>query len=106
MDSNEGSVSLSLEDLTGFSQPLGPSDLNGTGDSSYEDGATSFLSSADLSHDTFDLVGDDASDGYSRRTPSIVGKCCRCETDLSYPLVGVKFKIGMNEIPVPKKYPK
>jgi hypothetical protein len=74
MDSNEGSVSLSLEDLTGFTQSLGGSGLNGTGDSSYEDGGTSFLSSADLSHDAFDLVGDDTSDGYSRRTPSIVGK--------------------------------
>ena len=74
LDSNEGSVSLSLEDLTGFSQPLDASGLNGTGDSSYEDGGTSFLSSADLSHDAFDLVGDDTSDGYSRRTPSIVGR--------------------------------
>jgi hypothetical protein len=74
MDSNEGSVSLSLEDLTGFSQAFGGSGLNGTGDSSYEDGGTSFLSSADLSHDAFDLVADDTSDGYSRRTPSIIGR--------------------------------
>lgn len=83
MDSNEGSVSLSLEDLTGFSQPLGGSCLNGTGDSSYEDGGTSFLSSADLSHDAFDLVGDDTSDGYSRRTPSIVDM--RSESGLTSP---------------------
>ena len=74
MDSNDGSVSLSLEDLTGFPQPLGGSGLNGTEDSSYEDGGTSFLSSADLSHDAFDLVADDTSDGYNRRTPSIVGR--------------------------------
>ena len=86
MDTDAG-VSLSLDDLTSFAPPLGGSTLPGSPpthigghhnlpsshDHSFDDGTTSFLSSTDMSHDTFDIVGDNTSDGYSRRTPSIKG---------------------------------
>ena len=75
MDTDAG-VSLSLDDLTSFAPPLGGTALPGSHDHSFDDGTTSFLSSTDMSHDTFDMVGDNTSDGYSRRTPSIKGTSC------------------------------
>merc|ERR1719325_506546 len=67
MDSTDSAVNLSLDDLTGFTQPLGGSMTSGGGlhaDNSFEasmDGSASFLST-----DTFDLVGDSNSDsGYT-----------------------------------------
>merc|ERR1719450_421907 len=73
MDSTDSAVNLSLDDLTGFAQPLGGSIGSGgigQGDNSFDasmDGSTSFLSGADMSTDTFDLVGDSNSEsGYAR----------------------------------------
>ena len=74
IEPNESAVSLSLDDLTSFGPPLESSGLPGGHEQSFDDGTTSFLSGTDISHDTFDLVGDSTSDGYSRRTPSIAGK--------------------------------
>ena len=60
MDSTDSAVNLSLDDLTGFTQPLGGSMTSGGGlhaDNSFEasmDGSASFLST-----DTFDLVSCD-----------------------------------------------
>ena len=72
MESSDGNVNLSLDDLTNFAQPQGGSGLPGSGhDQSFDtsmDGSSSFLSGAD----TFDLVGDNTSDGCNR-TPSIAG---------------------------------
>ena len=74
MDPGDSAVSLSLDDLTHFGPPLGGPSLPGSHDHSFEDGAASFLSGTDLSHDAFDLVGgDNTSDGLSRRTPSLAG---------------------------------
>ena len=73
MEPGESSVSLSLEDLASFTPSLGASNLSGTHDQSFEDGAASFLSGTDMSHDAFDLVGENTNDGYSRGTPSIAG---------------------------------
>ena len=76
MESSDGNVNLSLDDLTNFAQPLGGSGLPGSGhDQSFDtsmDGSSSFLSGAD----TFDLVGDNTSDGCNR-TPSIAGMTCQ-----------------------------
>ena len=74
IEPNESAVSLSLDDLASFGPPLESSGLPGGHEQSFDDGTTSFLSGTDISHDTFDLVGDSTSDGYSRRTPSIAGK--------------------------------
>ena len=70
METDAG-VSLSLDDLTSFAPPLGGHTTlsHGSHDQSFDDGTTSFLSSTD----TFDMVGDNTSDGYSRRTPSMKG---------------------------------
>ena len=73
MEPGDSSVSLSLDDLASFGAPLGGPGMSGGHDQSFDDGTTSFLSGTDISHDTFDLVGDSTSDGYSRRTPSIAG---------------------------------
>ena len=74
MEPGDNAVSLSLDDLEHFAPPLGGGSLPGTHDHSFDDGAASFLSGTDLSHDAFDLVGgDNTSDGFSRRTPSIAG---------------------------------
>ena len=60
-------VNLSLDDLTSFTQPLGGS-LSSSGlhqDNSFDasmDGSASFLSGADMSTDTFELVGEDDND--------------------------------------------
>ena len=77
MDSTDSAVNLSLDDLTGFAQPLGGSIGSGgigQGDNSFDasmDGSTSFLSGADMSTDTFDLVGDSNSEsGYNRNSSS------------------------------------
>ena len=92
MDSTDSAVNLSLDDLTGFAQPLGgsigPGGI-GQGDNSFDasmDGSASFLSGADMSTDTFDLVGDSNSesglrtsagggwlDGRDRQTSLTVG---------------------------------
>ena len=74
MDSTDSAVNLSLDDLTGFTQPR----FGGMGqaDNSFDasmDGSTSFLSGADMSTDTFDLVGDSNSDSGYTRTPSTSG---------------------------------
>ena len=73
MDSTDSAVNLSLDDLTGFAQPLGSGGI-GQGDNSFDasmDGSTSFLSGADMSTDTFDLVGDSNSEsGYTRNSGS------------------------------------
>merc|ERR1719438_703474 len=76
MDSTDSAVNLSLDDLTGFTQPLGGSGGMGQADNSFDasmDGSTSFLSGADMSTDTFDLVGDSNSDSGYTRTPSTSG---------------------------------
>ena len=73
MEPGDSAVSLSLDDLASFAPTLGAPSLPGGHDQSFEEGAASFLSGTDISHDTFDLVGDSTSDGYSRRTPSIAG---------------------------------
>merc|ERR1719464_151920 len=68
MDSTDSAVNLSLDDLTGFAQPLGGSIGSGgmgQGDNSFDasmDGSASFLSGADMSTDTFELVGEDDND--------------------------------------------
>ena len=71
MDSTDSAVNLSLDDLTGFAQPLGSGGM-GQGDNSFDasmDGSASFLSGADMSTDTFDLVGDSNSEsGYARNS--------------------------------------
>lgn len=78
MESSDSAVNLSLDDLTNFAQPLGGSMGSSSlqPDNSFDtsmDDSTSFLSGADMSTDTFDLVGDSASEsGYNRRTPSII----------------------------------
>merc|ERR1719189_103538 len=64
MESSDSAVNLSLDDLTSFTQPLGGS-LSSSGlhqDNSFDasmDGSASFLSGADMSTDTFELVGED-----------------------------------------------
>jgi len=64
MESNDSAVNLSLDDLTSFTQPLGGS-LSSGGlhqDNSFDasmDGSASFLSGADMSTDTFELVGEE-----------------------------------------------
>ena len=75
MDSTDSAVNLSLDDLTGFAQPLGGSIGSGgmgQADNSFDasmDGSASFLSGADMSTDTFDLVGDSNSEsGYARNS--------------------------------------
>ena len=80
MDSTDSAVNLSLDDLTGFTQPLGGSIHSSGGmcqaDNSFDasmDGSASFLSGADMSTDTFDLVGDSASESGYTRTPSNSG---------------------------------
>ena len=76
MDSTDSAVNLSLDDLTGFTQPLGGGGGMGQADNSFDasmDGSTSFLSGADMSTDTFDLVGDSNSDSGYTRTPSTSG---------------------------------
>ena len=61
MDSTDSAVNLSLDDLTGFAQPLGGSIGSGgmgQADNSFDasmDGSASFLSGADMSTDPFDL---------------------------------------------------
>ena len=82
MDSTDSAVNLSLDDLTGFTQHLGSSNYstNGIGpaDNSFDasmDGSASFLSGADMSTDTFDLVGDSASESGYGRAPSNSGSC-------------------------------
>merc|ERR1719205_100392 len=73
MDSTDSAVNLSLDDLTGFTQSLGGSGAMTHADNSFDasmDGSTSFLSGADMSTDTFDLVGDSNSDSGYTRTPS------------------------------------
>ena len=83
MDSTDSAVNLSLDDLTGFAQPLGSGGI-GQGDNSFDasmDGSASFLSGADMSTDTFDLVGDSNSEsgfarnsgGWDRQTSMAVG---------------------------------
>merc|ERR1719450_769947 len=69
MDSTDSAVNLSLDDLTGFTQPLGGSIHSSGGmcqaDNSFDasmDGSASFLSGADMSTDTFELVGEDDND--------------------------------------------
>merc|ERR1719147_397963 len=64
MESGDSAVNLSLDDLTSFAQPLGGSLSSGglQPDNSFDtsmDGSASFLSGADMSADTFELVGDD-----------------------------------------------
>ena len=69
MDSTDSAVNLSLDDLTGFAPPLGGS-IGSAGmgapdnsfDASMDGSAVSFLSGADMSTDTFDLVGDTGSE--------------------------------------------
>merc|ERR1719205_535828 len=67
MESTDSAVNLSLDDLTSFTQPLGGS-LSSSGlhqDNSFDasmDGSASFLSGADMSTDTFELVGEDDND--------------------------------------------
>ena len=67
MESSDSAVNLSLDDLTSFTQPLGGS-LSSSGlhqDNSFDasmDGSASFLSGADMSTDTFELVGEDDND--------------------------------------------
>ena len=67
MESGDSAVNLSLDDLTSFTQPLGGS-LSSGGlhqDNSFDasmDGSASFLSGADMSTDTFELVGEDDND--------------------------------------------
>ena len=76
MDSTDSAVNLSLDDLTGFTQSLGGSGAMTHADNSFDasmDGSTSFLSGADMSTDTFDLVGDSNSDSGYTRTPSTSG---------------------------------
>eukprot|EP00092_Neocalanus_flemingeri_P012486 GFUD01013459.1.p1 GENE.GFUD01013459.1~~GFUD01013459.1.p1 ORF type:complete len:2839 (+),score=729.45 GFUD01013459.1:442-8517(+) len=81
MESTDSAVNLSLDDLTSFAQPLGGSiGSSGCGmgqtDNSFDasmDGSASFLSGADMSTDTFDLVGDSNSESGYNRTPSIAG---------------------------------
>jgi len=81
MESTDSAVNLSLDDLTNFAQPLGGSiGSSGCGmgqpDNSFDasmDGSASFLSGADMSTDTFDLVGDSNSESGYNRTPSIAG---------------------------------
>jgi len=81
MESTDSAVNLSLDDLTSFAQPLGGSIGSascgiGQPDNSFDasmDGSASFLSGADMSTDTFDLVGDSNSDSGYNRTPSIAG---------------------------------
>jgi hypothetical protein len=64
MESSDSAVNLSLDDLTSFAQPLGGS-LSSGGlhqDNSFDasmDGSASFLSGADMSTDTFELVGEE-----------------------------------------------
>ena len=64
MESSDSAVNLSLDDLTSFAQPLGGS-LSSSGlhqDNSFDasmDGSASFLSGADMSTDTFELVGEE-----------------------------------------------
>jgi len=68
MEAHDGSVNLSLDDLTNFAQPLHGGLPGSAHDQSFDtsmDGSSSFLSSAD----TFDLVGDNTSD--CNRTPSL-----------------------------------
>lgn len=72
MDSTDSAVNLSLDDLTSFTQPLGGPQADNSFDASM-DGSTSFLSGADMSTDTFDLVGDSNSDSGYTRTPSTAG---------------------------------
>ena len=74
MEPGDSSVSLSLDDLASFAPSLEGHSLPGGHDQSFDDGAASFLSGTDMSHDAFDLVGDSTSDGYSRNTPSIAGR--------------------------------
>lgn len=74
MDSTDSAVNLSLDDLTSFTQ-IGSNYSNGIGpaDNSFDasmDGSASFLSGADMSTDTFDLVADSASESGYARTPS------------------------------------
>lgn len=80
MDSTDSaSVNLSLDDLTNFTQPYSSSGIGhiGQADNSFDasmDGSTSFLSGADMSTDTFDLVGDSASEsGYRTSSGSVSG---------------------------------
>ena len=81
MESTDSAVNLSLDDLTSFAQPLGGSiGSSGCGmgqpDNSFDasmDGSASFLSGADMSTDTFDLVGDSNSESGYNRPPSIAG---------------------------------
>lgn len=81
MESTDSAVNLSLDDLTSFAQPLGGSiGSSGCGmgqpDNSFDasmDGSASFLSGADMSTDTFDLVGDSNSESGYNRAPSIAG---------------------------------
>merc|ERR1719150_3065615 len=67
MESGDSAVNLSLDDLTSFTQPLGGS-LSSSGlhqDNSFDasmDGSASFPSGADMSTDTFELVGEDDND--------------------------------------------
>ena len=64
MESSDSAVNLSLDDLTSFAQPLGGS-LSSGGlhqDNSFDasmDGSASFLSGADMSTDTFEMVGEE-----------------------------------------------
>jgi len=83
MEPGDSAVSLSLDDLASFAPTLGAPSLPGGHDQSFEEGAASFLSGTDISHDTFDLVGDSTSDGYSRRTPSIAD--IRSESGITSP---------------------
>ena len=85
MDSTGSAVNLSLDDLTNFTQPLGGSIHSSMGtmgqtDNSFDasmDGSTSFLSGADMSTDTFDLVTGDSggseTSGYRTSGGSVSG---------------------------------
>merc|ERR1712012_725796 len=82
MESGDSAVNLSLDDLTSFTQPLGGS-LSSGGlhqDNSFDasmDGSASFLSGADMSTDTFELVTGDSggseTSGYRTSGGSVSG---------------------------------
>ena len=91
MEPGDSSVSLSLDDLASFAPSLEGHSLPGGHDQSFDDGAASFLSGTDMSHDAFDLVGDSTSDGYSRNTPSIAGRFI--QTLIHFRIVFLRFDV-------------